>query len=161
MFSGVCCGFLANEWHVDSKKATDALHFWAMRLNSLRNYSVHFYYFSSRYYPPSFNTPHTMNAMVVVPEKKRKKTWWFNAADSLLSSPDFGLYFTATKSMFLSCDDPATLCALKNVNKIKLRGVMHTLGFFLELTALMPRLGQAPMSLSIAQRENIACLNLP
>lgn len=65
------------------------------------------------------------------------------------------------KSMFLSCDDPATLCALKNVNKIKLRGVMHTLGFFLELTALMPRLGQAPMSLSIAQRENIACLNLP
>ncbi len=64
------------------------------------------------------------------PEKKRRR------GDSMqpipfLSSP--GLWpdtLPQNASMFLSCVDPATLSALKNVNKIKLRGVMHTLVFF-------------------------------
>lgn len=97
--------------------------------------SVHFNYFNSRYPPPSFNTPHTMKAMVVVPRKK-KKTWWFNAADSLSFLPrTLALYFTAKRfevsQLRWSCD---TLSALKNASKIKLRGVMHTLVFFSRTT---------------------------
>ncbi len=90
-------------------KATDAFHFWAMWINSMRNYSsVNFNYFNSRYYPPpSFNNPHTMNAMVVVP--KKKKTWWFNAADSLSFLPrTLAWYFTAKRinvsQLRWSCD---------------------------------------------------------